>query len=102
MFTVTETPMFRRYAAQVWDDDEREAFIDYIAAHSDIGEVMPGFAPLRKVRWRSAGRGKRGGVRVIYYTRPEEGKVNLLIVYAKGKTANLSQAFLHELRQLLE
>ncbi len=102
MLTVTETPIFIRYATDVWSEDEREAFVDFIAANPEAGEVIPEFAPLRKVRWSAQGKGKRGGVRVIYYTRLAAGKVNLLIVYPKSKTESLSQAFLRELRKLLE
>lgn len=102
MLTVIETPMFIRYANDVWSDNEREEFVDFIAANPEAGDVIPEFTPLRKVRWSSQGKGKRGGVRVIYYTRPTAGKVNLLIVYPKSKTENLSQAFLRELRKLLE
>ncbi len=103
MFTVVETPMFLRYAADVWDDDdEREAFVDFIAANPEAGDVMPGAAPLRKVRWTRPGRGKRGGARVIYFVAHADGKVSLLIVYAKARTENLSKAFIAELRKLLE
>lgn len=102
MLTVIETPMFIRYADAVWSDGEREEFVDFIAANPEVGDVIPDFAPLRKVRWSARGKGKRGGVRVIYYTRPAAGKVNLLIVYPKSRVENLSQAFLRELRKLLE
>jgi len=102
MLTVIETAMFQRYAARVWGDDERMDFIDWIAANPQAGDVMPGFAPLRKVRWGQAGRGKRGGVRVIYYTTLAQGTVSLLVVYPKSTTDNLSPAFLRELRKLLE
>lgn len=100
VFTVIETPMFQRYAEGVWDDDEREAFVDFIAADPEAGKVIPGAAPLRKVRWAREGMGKRGGVRVIYFTTRADGTVSLLIVYPKSKTANLSPAFLRELRKL--
>lgn len=102
MLTVVETPIFLRYAASVWGDDEREAFIDWIAQNPEAGDVIPGATPLRKVRWSRAGTGKRGGVRVIYYTTMADGTVSLLIVYPKSTTDNLSQAFLKELRKLVE
>lgn len=101
MLTVIETPMFMQYAASVWNDDEREAFIDWIAQNPESGDVIPGATPLRKVRWSRSGTGKRGGVRVIYYTTLADGTVNLLIVYPKSTTDNLSQAFLRELRKLV-
>ncbi|MER1969862.1 transcriptional regulator [Castellaniella sp. FW104-12G02] len=102
VLTVIETQMFRHYAASVWSDGEREAFIDWIAQHPEAGDVIPGAAPLRKVRWGRAGIGKRGGVRVIYYTTLADGTISLLIVYPKSTTDNLSHAFLRELRKLVE
>jgi mRNA-degrading endonuclease RelE of RelBE toxin-antitoxin system len=101
MLTVIETPMFLRYSADVWSDDEREAFVDWIAENPEAGDVMPGFTPLRKVRWSREGTGKRGGVRVIYFITHSNGTVSLLIVYPKSKTETLSPAFLRELRKLM-
>jgi hypothetical protein len=102
MLTVIETGMFQRYAATVWTDAEREAFIDWIAVNPEAGDVMPDAPPLRKVRWGRAGMGKRGGVRVIYYTALADGTVKLLIVYPKSAMDNLSRAFIRELRKLVE
>lgn len=101
MLTVIETPMFRHYADSVWKDEEREAFIDWIAQNPEAGDVIPGATPLRKVRWSRTGTGKRGGVRVIYYATLSDGTVSLLIVYSKSTTDSLSQAFLQELRKLV-
>jgi len=102
MLTVIETEVFQRHAARVWGEDERMGFVDWIADNPLAGDVIPGFAPLRKVRWGQAGRGKRGGVRVIYYTLLTQGTVNLLMVYPKSTTDTLSPAFLRELRKLLQ
>ena len=100
MLTVIETAMFQRYASGVWSDEERGEFVDFIAANPEAGDVIPGAAPLRKVRWSRDGMGKRGGVRIIYFTTLADGTVSLLIVYPKSKTENLSPAFLRELRKL--
>lgn len=101
MFSVTETVMFQKHAARLWDDEQRMEFVDFIARNPEAGDVIPGFAPLRKVRWQASGRGKRGGARVIYYTRTAQGQVHLLMAYGKGEKDDLSQAFLRELRKLL-
>lgn len=50
MLAFTETPMFMRYAAAVWSDDEREEFVDFIATNPEAGDVIPEFAPLRELR----------------------------------------------------
>lgn len=69
MFTVIETPTFVRLASDCWNDEDRTSFITFIAGNPDAGDVVPGSAGVRKARWGSVGRGKRGGVRVIYFNR---------------------------------
>jgi hypothetical protein len=102
MLTVIETPIFLRYAAKVWDEIEREAFITWLAEHPDAGDVIPSTGGLRKVRWSRSGMGKRGGARVIYMLRTARGELVLLIVYAKAEHDKLSPAFMRQLAQLLE
>ena len=63
---------------------------------------MPESGGIRKVRWKRAGSGKSGGVRVIYVTRNAEGEVVLLTLYAKSKTDNLTGLKLKEIRRALE
>lgn len=102
MLTVIETPMFLRYAQRIWSDAEREEFVSWIAENSEAGDVISGTHGLRKVRWSRAGMGKRGGARVIYWTRLASGEVVLLTVYDKSTQDNLSAAFLRELIKLHE
>ena len=65
--TVLETPGFLRDAGARLTELEREDLVGYLAANPEAGELMPETGGARKLRWRAAGRGKRGGVRVIYY-----------------------------------
>lgn len=101
MNTVAETAVFQRYAAEIWTDDEREAFIYWIASNRDAGDVIPGSGGCRKVRWSRSGMGKRGGARVIYFNGAD-GRVWLLIAYAKAKFDNLPTEFLARLRHEVE
>lgn len=89
MHTVIETAEFQKQAKALWSDEEREAFIGWIAVHADAGDVIPGAEGARKVRWARAGMGKRGGVRVIYFHLAEDGVVLLVMVYAKAERANV-------------
>ncbi|MEN9904039.1 MAG: hypothetical protein RLZZ555_604 [Pseudomonadota bacterium] len=89
MFTVIETPTFQKQADKLWSKDERHAFIDWIAAHPQAGDVIPGADGARKVRWAVHGKGKRGGARVIYFNLSEDELVLLVAVYAKSEQSNM-------------
>jgi len=101
MFTDIETPTFVRLASNSWNDEDRTNFITFIAANPDVGDVVPGSGGLRKVRWGTAGRGKRGGVRVTYFNRLANGEIwlLLLLVYGKSMRENIPA---HVLRQIKE
>jgi len=102
MLTVVETLLFQRQWPLYWTEEERGAFAAYIAEHPAAGDVVPESGGIRKVRWSRAGTGKSGGVRVIYYTRTEQGELVLLTLYAKSKTDNLTGPKLKEIRRALE
>ena len=101
MRTVAETPMFQRYADEIWSEDERLEFISWIALNPLAGALIPGTGGCRKVRWSRAGVGKRGGTRATYFI-PSETTIWLLIVYTKSKYDNLPSAFVAQLRQEIE
>lgn len=63
---------------------------------------MPNSGGIRKVRWRRAGTGKSGGVRVVYFTRTVEEEIVLLLMYAKSKTDNITGPKLKEIRRVIE
>jgi mRNA-degrading endonuclease RelE of RelBE toxin-antitoxin system len=88
---VIETPTFQRQAREVWTDEERESFIDWIASNPEAGDVIPGADGARKVRWAVAGRGKRGGARVIYFHLSQQGAVLLAMVYVKADRSSVSR-----------
>lgn len=87
---VAETPTFLRQAAEVWNEEERADFIDYIARNPEAGDLIPETGGVRKLRWRRQGSGKRGGVRVIYFYDRADAPIYLLMVYAKGRREDLS------------
>ena len=62
---------------------------------------MPGSGGLRKIRWAGSGRGKRGGIRVIYYLVRDD-RVYLLFAYPKNKQENLTSQQLKVLRKIVE
>ncbi len=88
--TVAETLPFLRQAADLWSEEERDAFVDYIAGNPDAGDVIPDTGGIRKVRWSRAGKGKRGGVRVIYFYHDDAMPLYLLLMYAKAQREDLT------------
>jgi hypothetical protein len=99
MLTVVETPEFLAWYGTAWSDVERDEFVAWIAGHPDAGEVIPHTGGLRKLRWTRAGMGKRGGARVIYFLRRVDGRIVLLLVYAKAKFDDLRPEFLRILKE---
>jgi hypothetical protein len=90
MHMVIETPSFQKQADRLWTEDEHHAFIDWIAQHPTAGDVIPGAEGARKVRWSRSGKGKRAGVRVIYFNIQAEETVLLVAIYAKADIQNLN------------
>ena len=86
----------------VWQDAERQEFINWIAATPDAGDLIVGTGGLRKVRWSRQGMGKRGGVRVVTYEVRSDGVVWLLIGYTKAKFDNFPTDFLNALKQEIQ
>jgi hypothetical protein len=102
MQTVAETPEYLRRADKLLTDSERGDVVDYLAAHPKAGDLMQGTGGVRKLRWARAGRGKSGGVRVIYYFHGEAIPLYVLTVFAKNERANLTKAERNDLADLVE
>lgn len=99
MLTIFETPLFTKLWPDYWTEEERGEFATWLATQPEVGDVIPKTGGVRKVRWKRKGMGKRGGVRVIYYNRLENGVVWLLLIYAKSTQENIPA---HVLKQIKE
>ena len=87
-----EAPAFTRHLHEYLEDDGYRALQRVLAANPELGGVMPGTGGFRKVRWGdpSRGKGRRGGLRVIYFYFESERQIWLMTVYGKGEAADLS------------
>ncbi len=74
----------------MFDDVERHAILDLIAANPEAGAMIEGTGGVRKVRVPAQGGGKSGGARVIYYFYNDAHPIFALLVYGKGSKTNLS------------
>ena len=100
MLTVAEVPEYLRRSKGLLSAAEREAVVAYLAANPTAGDLIRETGGVRKLRWARGGRGKSGGVRVIYYYHSDRIPLYLLTIFAKGERANLSAEERHELAQL--
>jgi hypothetical protein len=73
-------------------ESELDAIRVEVAMRHDIGSLVPGTGGLRKFRWGAKGRGKRGGVRIIYYYGGDTMPLFLIALYAKNEKSDMTQA----------
>lgn len=99
--TVVETARFLKDAKPLMPASEREELVVFVGANPESGEIIPETSGVRKIRWALAGRGKRGGARVIYYYHNERLPLFLLAAYGKNEKANLSKAERNAMKRLV-
>ncbi len=92
MQTIVELPEFLKRSGKLLSESERTSIINYLALHPASGDIMQGTGGIRKLRWSAQGKGKSGGVRVIYYYHHGSIPLFLLTVFGKGEKANLSKS----------
>jgi hypothetical protein len=100
--SVVETETFMRQVDGLLSTSSREELIGFLAFNPEAGDVIPGTGGIRKVRWAVAGKGKRGGLRVIYYFHSELMPLFLLMAYAKSKKTDLRRAEQTALQKIAE
>ena len=96
-----ETPVFTRRIGNYLDDDEYRRLQSFLAEHPDAGKIIQGSGGMRKMRWAGSGRGKRGGLRVIYFWWVSRDRISMLLVYPKSEQDDLTPDQLKQLKQQL-
>ncbi len=94
-----ETTLFTKLIYSYLTDEEYAALQYMLAIHPEIGDVVPGSGGVRKLRWGASGRGKRGGLRTIYYWKTHEDEIWLLTLYAKNEESTIPA---HVLKRIAE
>ena len=97
-----ETRLFTRIVSDYLSDDEYGEMQFKLAADPEIGVVIPGSGGVRKLRWGQRGRGKRGGIRVIYYLKREDGVIWMLTIYAKNEVSDIAPYVLRAIRREID
>lgn len=89
---VFTTTTYERAVRKLLSKADRRAMEAAIVADPSAAPVVPGTGGLRKLRWAGSGRGKRGGVRTIYFRQADADAIYLLSAYAKSDREDLSPA----------
>jgi hypothetical protein len=85
-----ETPVFTKRVKGLLPDEDYRTLQVALLLRPEQGPLIKGGAGLRKVRWAPRGVGKRGGVRVIYFWRPDDQTFYMLFAYAKTEQGDLT------------
>lgn len=102
MYSFIETKLFSRLLADYLTDDEYALLQETPAERPERGALVPGSGGVRKVRWTQPGRGKRGGIRVIYYAKTREGVIWMLTIYAKNEEESIPAQVLRKIKEEID
>ena len=94
----SETPIFTRLITGLMDDDNYSKLQTELVRNPDKGVLIVGGGGIRKIRWGlDKRRGKRGGVRIIYYYKDSKGQILMLFAYPKNVADNLTDIQIKQL-----
>lgn len=99
-----ELPAFERHRSEYFDENAFNDFQYLLMLHPEAGDLIPGTGGLRKVRFadKRRGKGRRGGLRVIYYWWDSGSQFWLFTVYAKDEMSDLTAAQRKSLKEIIK
>ncbi len=98
---IAYTSIYEKRVGKSLSPEERAAMELHVADRPQIHPIVAGTGGVRKARWGRSGKGKRGGVRVIYFYRSTSDVVYFLDIYAKSEKEDLTPADKRELKELV-
>ena len=102
MISFVETKLFTRLVQEYLSDDDYSKLQQALLADPEAGAVIPGSGGVRKLRWGVAGRGKRGGIRVVYFLRTTQGQIWMLTLYAKNVAESIPASVLQQIKDEID
>ncbi len=99
-----EAPAFTGHVSRYLTDDEYRELQNRMAAAPLLGDMISGTGGFRKLRWTDPrrGKGRRGGLRVIYYYFPGEQQIWLMTLYEKDEASALTPKEKQGLKSAIE
>ena len=83
-------------------DDSYRQLQKELIKNPEIGSLIKGSGGIRKMRWNTQEKGKRGGMRIIYYWITAEEQIYMLYAYPKSKQENLTPAQMNVLKKVVD
>jgi hypothetical protein len=102
LLTFVETRLFTKLVQEYLSDDEYAGLQQALVVNPEAGDIIPGSGGVRKLRWGVEGRGKRGGLRVIYYLRSRQGQIWMLTLYAKNVSEVIPAQVLRKIKEEID
>jgi len=96
-----ETSVFTCQINKLISDENYSEMQRFLARLPTAGDLIRGSNGCRKLRWKATGRGKRGGVRLIYYWVTTDDQILMLVAYSKTTTEDLTSTQIRTLGQLV-
>ncbi len=97
-----EATLFTKLSPDYSNDDEYRSLQWYLLGSPDAGDIVRGSGGVRKVRWSSRGKGKRGGIRGVYYWKKSFDEIWLLAIYSKNEKATIPGRVLKKIAEKIE
>ncbi|MBW1893046.1 MAG: type II toxin-antitoxin system RelE/ParE family toxin [Deltaproteobacteria bacterium] len=97
-----ETPVFTKLICELLPDDDYRMIQEALVLRPEAGKIIQGSGGLRKIRCNIRGRGKRGGLRLIYYWDNLNSMIYMLLIYKKSKQDDLTPTQLKTLRNFIK
>ena len=98
---IAYTSGYEKRVTKLLQAEERAAMEFHVAENPEIHPVVSGTGGVRKARWGRQGKGKWGGVQVIYFYRSAADVVYFLDIYAKAMKEDLTPADKQQLKELV-
>src|ERR1700731_4096685 len=99
---IVETPVFPRRVLKLLSDENYCSLQKVLVADPEVGNLIRQSGGLRKIRWSVRGRGKRGGIRIIYYWAAAQETILMLLIYRKNEQDDLTPEQLRILKRMIE
>lgn len=99
---IVETQVFTRKVKECLSDDDYRQLQEELIINPELGSVIRKSGGLRKVRWKIEGKGKSGGIRVIYYWKVSDSQIYMIYCYPKNELDNLTDGQVAQLKNIVE